>query len=41
MRLYTSNSLRIVGHTWSTRSSSVYREQSSYDMVIGRLHQGP
>jgi hypothetical protein len=38
MRLYADNARRVVGHTWSTYSGSVYHDQSSYHVVIGRLH---
>jgi hypothetical protein len=37
MRIYTNEELEIVGYTWSTYSASVYRDASSYHMVIGRV----
>jgi hypothetical protein len=37
MRIYTDGDLNIVGYTWSTYSSSSYRAQSSYHLVVGRL----
>ncbi len=37
MRLYADNAGRIVGHTWSTSSGSLFRDQSSYHVAIGRL----
>ncbi|MCC6554159.1 MAG: hypothetical protein IT372_14230 [Polyangiaceae bacterium] len=37
MRLYTDDSLQVVGYTWSTYSTSVYRSQATHDLVIGRL----
>jgi hypothetical protein len=37
MRLYTNNSRRVVGYTWSTSPFSTYRSQATHDLVIGRL----
>lgn len=37
MRLYTDGELRIVGHTWSLSTGSVYYDQATRHAVIGRL----
>lgn len=37
MRLYADEDLNIVGYTWSTYSSSTYRDVSTHSLVVGRL----
>jgi hypothetical protein len=37
MRLYTDATLAVVGHTWSTGSGSVFYDQSTRHVVLGRL----
>jgi hypothetical protein len=38
MRVYANSSNQVVGYTWSTLSSSVFRAQSIRNLVFGRLN---